>query len=133
MVKDKFKYEVGMKLIGHSLSKCVLDIARGIVDINDVLVIKAGTCFYSIKTLEVVLDMYSKGSLFSNGKWHEVEADYCKKIVEQLLFTNRIHQERVNKMFLDQEMDWDELIEVPDWLEKSNKIHQDDADHWELA
>ena len=125
MATDKFKYEPGMKLIGHSLSKCVKDIVTGIVDIQDVLIIKAGTCINKPDILKDVVKHYCRGALFGGGPWEGLDENECRMVTYELFFTNRVYQERVFELY--------ETSDIPDFLEKSNKIHQEDADHWELA
>lgn len=76
--------------IGLSLSRCVLDIAEGRVDIDDVMVIVAGTYFD-----------YDKQDQYKNIKeeykftiWGDIPDEKIDDIVYQLWKTGRIHQPR---------------------------------------
>ena len=123
MVKE-IKLDKGQMLIGKSLSKCVIDIINGVVNIDDVKLIRAGTCISTPKILETVVTHYCKGALFGHGPWEELDEDECRDITNQLFFTNRVYQERVIDMY--------KAGYTPDFLERSTKIHRHGAEHWEI-
>ena len=121
---NEIKLDKGQMLIGKSLSKCVIDIVNGAVDINDVKLINAGTCISTPEILESVVKHYCRGYMFSVGPWEGLDEDECRDITYRLFFTNRVHQERVLDMY--------EAGYTPDYLERSTKIHRHGARHWEI-
>jgi len=123
MVKE-IKLDKGEMLIGKSLSKCVIDIINGVVNIDDVKLIRAGTCISTPEILESVIKTYCRGYMLSQGPWDGLDESECRDITYQLFFTNRVYQERVVNMY--------EAGYTPDFLERSTKIHRHGAEHWEI-
>ena len=76
-------------LIGKSMSLCVRDILKGIVSLNQVILIDAGTMVATINDLESLLISYHE--LY----WFEWTLEDASKIVEKLLFTQRLRQSRI--------------------------------------
>jgi len=80
--------------IGFSFGKCVNDIALGVVDIRDVLVIIAATKIDKIESIRPVIQAY-----VSDGY---ITADFetAAKIGETLFYNGRIHQPRQYRAFI---------------------------------
>ena len=76
-------------LIGKSMSLCVRDILKRLVPLSDVILLDAGTKIDSCETLTGVISFYH------TTYWSDWSIDECTKIVEKILFTNRLRQERV--------------------------------------
>jgi len=79
----------GMK-IGLSLSRCVADIARDVVAIEDVMVIIAGTNFDFTKQNEFA----NIKSEYDLHVWYDIPSDDITEIVKRLWYSGRIHQPR---------------------------------------
>lgn len=89
--------------IGLSLSRCVRDIVNGRVDIEDVLVIIAGTDF-DPRDDEHWLGIWRGyggghrlGNIYSNPEWNEFGAEdeaRVREVCVQLWETGRLHQPR---------------------------------------
>tara|TARA_R100001530_G_scaffold134895_2_gene110772 strand:- start:258 stop:686 length:429 start_codon:yes stop_codon:yes gene_type:complete len=79
------------KFVGKSLSLCVTDILMGVVDVNDVLFINAGTRIDSIESLNGVIDMYMQ----EDCPWAGFDRDDVLLIVEDLIFNNKLYQSRL--------------------------------------
>ena len=109
-------------LVGGSLSKCVIDIYDGKVDISQVLVINSGTCVDTVANVDKLFDSYCNGSFFGHGPWEGYDRDRLMSIVNELLFTGRWVQERVFTKL--------DIGFMPDHIERSGKIHRDGASHW---
>ncbi len=76
--------------IGLSLSKCVKDIADGVVDPSDVLVIVTGTMF-DFKS-STAWDSIWNG--YAYGPWYGHEHDDIYAIVEKLYYDGKLHMPR---------------------------------------
>ena len=112
-------------LVGGSLSKCVIDIYDGKVDISQVLVINSGTCVDTVANVDKLFDSYCNGSFFGHGPWEGYDRDRLMSIVNELLFTGRWVQERVFTKL--------DIGFMPDHIERSGKIHRDGASHWTVS
>jgi len=112
-------------LVGSSLSKCVIDIYNGVVNINQVIVINSGTCASTIEDAKELINRYLHGHMFSYGPWKGLDAEKITAIVNELLFTNRWVQERVYEKL--------SIGYAPDYLERSGDIHKNGADHWTVV
>ena len=77
-------------LMGHSLSSCVGQILSGKVKLKHVLRIDAGTRITSLQDLNSVFLQYQWCA------WEPYRLADAIEIVEQLLFTGRLHQARVH-------------------------------------
>ncbi len=81
--------------IGLSYSRCILDIANGVVDIRDVLIIIARTDFNPIDDIEWA-GIWS-GYTHWLAEWHDVDIDQRDKFREitlALYTSGRMHQPR---------------------------------------
>lgn len=74
--------------IGFSFGKCIRDIARGDVDINDVVVIVARTDVDK-EHLGLLVDGYQRRHMYDG-----LDLDLCKKVAEDLWNAGKIHQPR---------------------------------------
>ena len=99
-------------LVGWSMSRCIRDIYFGKVSIDDVVVIECGTMVSSFESLNDLVTSY-----IFQGVWKGMERDKIFDILEPLLFTGRIRQERVMK-------------KNPNYLERSVKRHREGGDDW---
>ncbi len=75
--------------VGRSLSFCVLDIARGLVDIHDVMVIITGTQYRNDVEYMMLMEQYKK------AYWSKDDPEKCAQIAAQLLRLGKIHQPRL--------------------------------------
>ena len=71
------------------MSLCVRDILKGIVSLNQVILMDTGTMVSTCDELTSLVKYY-------NGiYWRDWEYEQCLQVVESLLFTLRLRQERV--------------------------------------
>lgn len=75
--------------IGTSLSKCVIDIARGVVDIDDVACIITRTRMTNSSDYDAVIAQYKRID------WQD-HPEECELIASTLWNTGRIHQPRLS-------------------------------------
>ena len=75
------------KLIGLSLSRCVLDILISEVELDNVAKIYTGCCWETEQELEELLERYHK------FHWNQFDFTTVKKLVTQLL--PKIHKTRL--------------------------------------
>jgi hypothetical protein len=75
--------------IGRSLSFCVRDIARGLVAIDDVVVIVTGTQYRNNVEFMTLLAQYKK------AYWGKDDPEKCAQIAVQLNRLGKIHQPRL--------------------------------------
>lgn len=75
--------------IGQSLSFCVLDIARGHVDIHDILVIVTRTKASGESEFTKLVDQYKR------NYWSKDDPEKCQNIAYQLWRLGKIHQPRL--------------------------------------
>lgn len=76
--------------IGFSLGRCVRDIVKGDVNINDVAFIIAATAIHDKDQLDHVIENYTYRDEYLYG----LDEDTCKKIANQLWDSNRVIQPR---------------------------------------
>jgi len=76
--------------IGFSLGRCIRDIVKGEVDINDVVVIVAGTKFTTQEQLTRIVDEYMYSSEYLGG----LDAAECHSVASILFQTGKIHMAR---------------------------------------
>ena len=76
-------------LIGKSMSLCVRDILKGIVSLDQVILLDAGTMVNTCNKLTGLVEYYN------DIYWKDWEFEQCLDVVETLLFTHRLRQERV--------------------------------------
>ena len=88
------------------MSLCVRDILKGIVSLDQVVLINAGTMVNTCDKLKELIEYYQ------DIYWCDWSIDKCTVVVEALLFTQRLHQERI-------------LISNNDHLTRSIDLHQD--------
>ena len=77
--------------IGFSFGRCVRDIARGEVNINDVLVIVARTRMPDLESVVKVISDY----MYRNDYLAGLDEDECQSIGAQLFESGRVHQARM--------------------------------------
>ena len=77
--------------IGFSFGRCIRDIARGEVDINDVLVIVARTRMPDLESVNMVISDY----MYRDGYLIGLDEDLCQSIGAQLFESGRVHQARM--------------------------------------
>lgn len=95
--------------VGFSLGRCVRDIVKGLVDIEDVVVIIAGTYITSPESLNKVISeyMYRDDYLFGLN-----EAE-CQGVASVLWTEGKIHQSRLNGHYarrIKEESVWADLV-----------------------
>ena len=71
------------------MSLCVRDILKGIVSLDQVILLDAGTMVNTCDKLTGLVRYYN------DIYWRDWEFEQCLNVVETLLFTNRLRQERV--------------------------------------
>ena len=71
------------------MSLCVRDILKGIVSLDQVVLINAGTMVDTCDELKELIEYYQ------GIYWCDWSIDKCTVVVETLLFTQRLHQERI--------------------------------------
>lgn len=76
--------------VGFSLGRCIRDIVNGAVDINDVVVIVAGTMLKNKEELELCLKHYVDRNDYLLG----LDYDLCWEVAIELWDSGRIHQPR---------------------------------------
>lgn len=76
--------------IGLSFSRCVVDIAAGKIDLDDVLVIIARTRMDTISAMRETLAIYERDGAFAN-----VDYFHCVQIAESLWAKGKLHQPRL--------------------------------------
>lgn len=76
--------------IGFSLGRCIRDIVRGDVSIDDVAFIIGATCIREIEQLDPVIDDYMFRSDYLEG----LDEAECKRVAHELWETNRLIQPR---------------------------------------
>jgi hypothetical protein len=76
--------------IGFSLGRCVRDIVRGDVGINDVAFIIAATNIHNVEQLSRVIENYMYEPTYLNG----LDREHCQSVASELWTTNRILQPR---------------------------------------
>lgn len=77
--------------IGFSFGRCIRDIARGEVDIEDVLVIIARTRMTNLESVEKVIAEY----MFRDDYLYGLDEALCQSIGAQLFESGRVHQARL--------------------------------------
>jgi hypothetical protein len=77
--------------IGFSFGRCIRDIARGEVDINDVLVIVARTRMPDLESVVKVISDY----MYRNDYLVGLDEGECQAIGAQLFESGRVHQARM--------------------------------------
>lgn len=77
--------------IGFSFGRCIRDIARGEVNINDVLVIVARTRMPDLESVVKVISDY----MYRNDYLAGLDEDECQSIGAQLFESGRVHQARM--------------------------------------
>ena len=75
-------------LVGYSISFCLKDIADGFVDINNVALIKAGTCI--AEDWHSLIDHY-----IEVGCWNKKDRYKYESIIGELLSEDKIFQSRL--------------------------------------
>ena len=76
--------------IGFSFGRCIRDIAAGLIDIGDVLVIVTGTRIEKREHLAPVIQDY----MFRPGYLMGMDENTCVDIAHQLWDTGKLHQPR---------------------------------------
>jgi len=76
--------------VGFSLGRCIRDIVKGDVAIEDVVVIVAGTKFDSQERLTKVVDDY----LWMNEYLGGLDPEKCQEVASTLYHTGKIHMAR---------------------------------------
>ena len=75
-------------LVGYSISFCLKDIVDGFVDINNVALIKAGTCV--TEDWHSLIDHYIAANV-----WNEKDRDKYEFVLDELLSEDKIFQSRL--------------------------------------
>jgi hypothetical protein len=77
--------------IGFSFGRCIRDIVRGEVDIDDVLVIVARTRMSDITAVRTVISEY----MYRGDYLYGLEEDECQQVGAELFESGRVHQARL--------------------------------------
>jgi len=106
------------QLVGHSLSRCVLDILEGRVKEEDVEVIITRTRFnfYDPDHWEAIWTGYTRRNPFSNNVWvnFSEEQERVRGLVGRLWDDGKIHQPRNFGAYpLRVRNIWSELVQCP--------------------
>lgn len=99
--------------IGTSLSKCVVDIVQGKVDILEVMSVVTRTRMEDKRALEMVISQYQ------HHHWRDTDPEACAAIARQLWDEGLLHQPRlVNESYRY-------FIPSGNWLNVEPEIHCD--------
>lgn len=77
--------------IGFSFGRCIRDIVRGEVDIDDVLVIVARTRMPDLISVKSVISDY----MYRQDYLYGLEEDECQRVGTELFESGRVHQARL--------------------------------------
>jgi hypothetical protein len=77
--------------IGFSFGRCIRDIVRGEVDIDDVLVIVARTRMPDLEAVEKVISEY----MWRQDYLHGLDEVECQRVGAELFESGRVHQARL--------------------------------------
>ncbi len=109
--------------IGFSLGKCVRDIVKGVVDIDDVLVIIARTKIDDVEQLKSILFSYQ----YEPDYWMGLDGAKCVEVSEQLFNAGKIHQPRQHGKFfgwpVSNEFVWMDVSPLPSAKETNPMVH----------
>jgi hypothetical protein len=95
--------------VGFSLGRCVRDIVKGLVDIEDVVVIIAGTYITSPAALNKVITEY----MYRDDYLFGLDEAECQGVASVLWTEGKIHQSRLNGHYarrINEESVWADLV-----------------------
>jgi hypothetical protein len=77
--------------VGFSFGRCIRDIVKGDVKLEDVIVIVARTRMPELKDVEWVVDEY----MYRDDYLYGLDREQCQNVAKDLFNTGRIHQPRM--------------------------------------
>jgi hypothetical protein len=95
--------------VGFSLGRCIRDIVNDIVDINDVVVVIAGTKFETQEQLVEIVDEYS----YRHGYLDGLDRSACQGVASVLFREGKIHQPRnfgIYRSMMPEDAIWADLF-----------------------
>jgi hypothetical protein len=81
--------------VGFSFGRCIRDIVKGLVDINDVVVIIAGTQLENERHVELCIKSYMTRRDYLEG----LDYEECLSVANKLVNTGRVHQPRNSNVY----------------------------------
>jgi len=95
--------------VGFSLGRCIRDIVMDVVDINDVVVIVAGTRFETQEQLVPIIQEY----MYRPGYLDGLDESECQGVASVLFREGKIHQPRnfgIYRSMMQEDAVWADLL-----------------------
>jgi hypothetical protein len=95
--------------VGFSLGRCIRDIVMDVVDINDVVVIVAGTRFETQEHLVPIINEY----MYRAGYLDGLDESECQGVASVLFREGKIHQPRnfgIYRSMMQEDAVWADLL-----------------------
>lgn len=95
--------------VGFSLGRCIRDIVNGNVDIDDVIVIIAGTRFETQEQLVPIINEY----MYRAGYLDGLDESVCQGVASVLFREGKIHQPRnfgIYRSMMQEDSVWADLL-----------------------
>jgi len=95
--------------VGFSLGRCIRDIVMDVVDINDVVVIVAGTRFETQEQLVPIINEY----MYRAGYLDGLDESACQGVASVLFREGKIHQPRnfgIYRSMMQEDAVWADLL-----------------------
>jgi hypothetical protein len=95
--------------VGFSLGRCIRDIVMDVVDINDVVVIVAGTRFETQEQLVPIIQEY----MYRPGYLDGLDESDCQGVASVLFREGKIHQPRnfgIYRSMMQEDAVWADLL-----------------------